>query len=185
MRRCAPRPGLLLAALLAAPVSLAAQETPVPSWRWSVEEVRRAATAVGAGRSLQPESWPEGARVAVLLSFDVDNETVTLRTGSTSVGDLSQGEYGARVALPRVLDLLDRHRIPASFFIPAMSLELHPEMAKAIARSGRHEIGVHGWIHELNSNLPEEVERDLVARATPGPGRWGTAPPPGTSPRTP
>jgi len=103
--------------------------------------------------------------VAVLLSFDVDNETLALRTGDPSIGALSQGEYGARVALGRVLDLLDKHRVPATFFIPAISLRAHPDMAVAIKKSGRHEFGVHGWIHETNSQLPEDVERDLVTRA--------------------
>jgi peptidoglycan/xylan/chitin deacetylase (PgdA/CDA1 family) len=121
--------------------------------------------AVRAGRSLQPKQWPNGARVAVLLSFDADNETVSLRFAEPTIGALSQGEYGARVALDRVVKLLDRNQIPASFFIPAVSLMLHPEMAETIKRSGRHEFGVHGWIHEMNTALPGDVERDLVKRA--------------------
>jgi peptidoglycan/xylan/chitin deacetylase (PgdA/CDA1 family) len=121
--------------------------------------------AVRAGRSLQPKQWPGGARVAVLLSFDADNETVSLRFGEPSIGALSQGEYGARVALDRVVQLIDRHQVPASFFIPAVSLMLHPEMATTIKRSGHHEFGVHGWIHEMNTQLPRDVERDLVKRA--------------------
>jgi peptidoglycan/xylan/chitin deacetylase (PgdA/CDA1 family) len=138
-----------------------------PAWEWTNDTVQRVVNAVRAGRSLQPKQWPDGARVAVLLSFDVDNETLSLRTGEPSIGPLSQGEYGARVALKRVLDLLDRHRIPASFFIPAVSLMLHPEMADQIkaAGGGRHEFGVHGWIHETNTLVPGEVERDLVKRA--------------------
>ena len=136
-----------------------------PAWEWSNDTIQRVVNAVRAGRSLQPKQWPAGARVAVLLSFDVDNETLSLRTGDPTVGALSQGEYGARVALPRVLALLDRHQIPASFFIPAVSLQLHPEMADVIKQSGRHEFGVHGWIHETNTLLPGAVERDLVKRA--------------------
>jgi peptidoglycan/xylan/chitin deacetylase (PgdA/CDA1 family) len=121
--------------------------------------------AVRAGRSLQPESWPGGARVAVLLSFDVDNETIPLRFGEPTIGALSQGQYGARVGLGRVVDLVDRHRIPATFFIPAVSLMLSSGMTDVIKRSGRHEFGVHGWIHEMNATLPAEVERELVQRA--------------------
>lgn len=167
-------PRLLAPALvLLAALPLAAQ-TPAaprnrPAWEWSNDTIQRVVNAVRAGRSLQPKQWPDGNRVAVLLSFDVDNETVSLRTGEPTVGALSQGEYGARVALPRVLALLDRHSIPASFFIPAVSLMLHPEMADAIKRGsggrGRHEFGVHGWIHETNTLLQADVERDLVRRA--------------------
>ena len=79
---------------------------------------------------------------------------------------MSQGEYGARVGLQRVVDLIDRHAIPASFFIPAVSLILKPDMVDVIQQSGRHEFGVHGWIHELNTELDAETERDLVGRAT-------------------
>jgi peptidoglycan/xylan/chitin deacetylase (PgdA/CDA1 family) len=153
---------LFTLSLIAAPL---AAQTPRPAWQWSSDTIQRVVNAVRAGRSLQPKQWPEGARVAVLLSFDVDNETVSLRTAEPTIGALSQGEYGARVALPRVLDLLDRYRIPASFFIPAVSLQLHPEMAALIKQSGRHEFGVHGWIHEFNTQLPADVERDLVRRA--------------------
>jgi len=121
--------------------------------------------AVRAGRDLTPAEWPGGARVAVALSFDVDNETVWLRNGDTSVGGLSQGEYGSRRALGRVVDLLDEHEIPASFFIPAMSLTLAPEMAQVIGASGRHEFAVHGWIHERNNQLDAETERRLLEQS--------------------
>ncbi len=136
-----------------------------PGWEWSTDRVLETVNRVRAGRSLQPESWPNGARVAALLSFDVDNETISLRYGEPTVGALSQGEYGARVGLGRVVDLLDRHEIPASFFFPAISLMLHPQMADVIARSGRHEFAVHGWIHEQNSSLAADEERELLVRA--------------------
>src|SRR6185436_19545364 len=78
---------------------------------------------------------------------------------------LSQTQYGARVGLQRVVDLLDAHKIPATFFIPSVSLDLTPSMAGVIKKSGRHEIGVHGWIHEMNSTLPDSVERRLLVKA--------------------
>ena len=134
-------------------------------WQWSMDSVRRVVGAVRAGKSLKPTSWPGGARVAVLLSFDVDNETIPLRFGEPTIGTLSQGQYGARVGLKRILALLDQRQIPATFFVPAVSLMLSPEMAEWINASGRHEFGVHGWIHELNTQLPAEVERELVQRA--------------------
>ncbi len=141
------------------------EAAPVPGWQWSEAQILETVNQVRAGRSLQPEAWPGGARVAVLLSFDVDNETISLRFGEPTIGALSQGEYGARVGLGRVVDLLDRYEIPASFFIPAVSLQLHPEMAEVIKRSGRHEFGVHGWIHERNAEMPAEAEREMVRRA--------------------
>ena len=114
-------------------------------WNWSEEYVRSVVNQVRAGRDLNPSSWPGGARVAVLLSFDVDNETVQgLRTGDISIGPLSQGQYGSRVALPRVVRLLDSENVPGSFFFPAWSLKLAPEQAALIQESGMHEIAVYG-----------------------------------------
>ncbi len=137
----------------------------VPPWQWSEERVFSEVNKVRAGRDLNPESWPDGGRVAVLLSFDVDNETVWLRDGDTSVGGLSQGQHGARRGLPRILALLDEYEIPASFFGPAMSFTLSPEMIPAIQASGRHEIGVHGWIHERNNQLPRDEEERLLRQS--------------------
>ena len=136
-----------------------------PSWAWSEQRIADAVNKVRAGRDLTPDSWPGGARVAVLLSFDVDNETIWLRNGDTSIGGLSQGQYGARVGLGRILRLLDEHDIGASFFGPAISFSLAPEMIEAIQASGRHEIGVHGWIHERNALLPRADEERLLRMA--------------------
>ncbi len=137
---------------------------PDASWRWPEERWRRAVNKVRAGRSLTPAMWPDGTRVAVALSFDVDQETVALRDGKTSPALLAQGEYGSRAGLPRILKLLERYAIPASFYIPAVSALLHPDDVRRIAREG-HEVGLHGWIHERNSNLAEADERQLTQRA--------------------
>jgi len=136
-----------------------------PSWEWSEERIENAVNKVRAGRNLNPDSWPGGAKVAVLLSFDVDNETIWLRNGDTNVGGLSQGQYGGRVGLGRILKLLDEQDISASFFGPAISFSLAPEMITAIQAAGRHEIGVHGWIHERNAELPRADEERLLRMA--------------------
>lgn len=47
-----------------------------PPWDLSAEQIRAGVERVRAGRDLTPAGWPGGARVAVLLSFDVDNETI-------------------------------------------------------------------------------------------------------------
>ena len=155
----------LLAVCTAVALPVAAQE---PAYRLSLEQVKAITGRVSAGRVLQT-TLPSNARVAVLLSFDVDNQTPTLGGAqdprATSIGTLSRGEYGARVGLQRVLDLLDRNSIPASFFIPAVSLELNPEMVAAIKKSNRHEFAVHGWIHEQNPTLPADIERELIVKA--------------------
>jgi peptidoglycan/xylan/chitin deacetylase (PgdA/CDA1 family) len=113
------------------------------------EQIKKAVGAVRAGRKLTPKAWPNNSRVAIAISFDIDNELLS-RTNPLPV-PLSEGEYGATTALPRILAMLDRQQVPATFYIPAMSAMLHPDMIPSIQKSGRHEIGVHGWIHE---NLP-------------------------------
>jgi peptidoglycan/xylan/chitin deacetylase (PgdA/CDA1 family) len=155
---------LTLLAVLAMAVSAHAQDDR-PSTEWTDAEIEAAVNKVRAGRDLNPDHWPGGTRVAVLLSFDVDNETIWLRNNDTNVGGLSQGEYGSRVALGRVLALLDEHGIAASFFGPAVSFSLAPQMIDAIKASGRHEIGIHGWIHERNATLPREEEERLLRKA--------------------
>jgi peptidoglycan/xylan/chitin deacetylase (PgdA/CDA1 family) len=165
MRKLASAVSVLgVAASLASP-ALAQSPSPRPPWTLSENEVREVVGRVRAGRDLSPKSWPGDARVAVGLSFDFDNETITLRDGGTSVSQLSQGEYGARSGLPRLLKLLARHNVKASFFVPAMSAILHESSLKDIMEAG-HEVGLHGWIHERNSQLDEKTERDLMQRAS-------------------
>jgi peptidoglycan/xylan/chitin deacetylase (PgdA/CDA1 family) len=136
----------------------------VQPWQWDEATWRGHVNRVRAGRSLKPASWPGGARVAVALSFDPDHETIPLRDAETQPGRLSQGEYGARVGAPRILALLARHNIPASFFMPAVSAMLHPDEARRYTQDG-HELGIHGWIHERNMQLQPADERELALRA--------------------
>lgn len=137
---------------------------PLEPWQWPEETWRQHVGRARAGRSLAPKSWPGGARCAVALSFDADHETIPLRDNDPSPMRISQGQYGARQATPRIRRLLERELIPASFFYPAVSALLHPDEVRAVAGDG-HEIGIHSWIHEANTTLPREAERDLTFRA--------------------
>ena len=139
--------------------------TQMEPWQWPEAEWRRRVDQVRAGRSLKPDAWPGGRRCAVALSFDSDHETNELRDGGKSIGRMSWGEYGSRVGVPRILALLERSGIAATFFVPAVSALLHPEEQRAVLAAG-HEIGLHGWIHEVNSMLPAASERDLHFRAS-------------------
>jgi peptidoglycan/xylan/chitin deacetylase (PgdA/CDA1 family) len=68
--------------------------------------------------------------------------------------------------MPRVLRLHETHQVPASFFIPVVSAQLHPEQIDGILASPlKHEIGVHGWVHEVLSSLSGNEERELTKRA--------------------
>src|SRR5260221_14371575 len=105
-------------------------------WQWRADRWRGIVEKVRAGRSLKPKSWPGGAQVAVALSFDSDHESGELREGVSSPGRLSQGQYGNRVGVPRILYLLDRHAVPASFYVPAVIPLLDPRPQPRVARAG-------------------------------------------------
>jgi peptidoglycan-N-acetylglucosamine deacetylase len=141
-------------------------QDPPPVWKWDTAKIEAAVNHVRAGRDLTPKKWPGGARVAVALSFDMDAETGFLRSGQMSAQPLSRGEYGPRVAVPRLLQLFSRQNIPVTFFIPAISGQLHPDTVDSIIKaSQKHEIGVHGWVHERLADLTPQEERDLTRRA--------------------
>jgi peptidoglycan/xylan/chitin deacetylase (PgdA/CDA1 family) len=133
-------------------------------WQWTDEQWRRIVERVRAGRPLKPKGWPGGARCAVALSFDSDHETNELRDGGQSIGRLSQGQYGARQGIPRILQILERAGVNASFFVPAVTALLYPQEQRRVIAEG-HEIGIHGWIHERNSDLPADAERELQMRS--------------------
>jgi peptidoglycan/xylan/chitin deacetylase (PgdA/CDA1 family) len=135
--------------------SLAPWQYPEARWRAIVNRVR-------AGRPLRPKSWQGGARCAVALSFDSDHETNELREGGESIGRLSQGQYGNRQGVPRILSILKDVR--ATFFVPAVTALLYPDEQRRVVAEG-HEVGIHGWIHERNSELPLEAERELQMRS--------------------
>jgi peptidoglycan/xylan/chitin deacetylase (PgdA/CDA1 family) len=136
----------------------------IPPWQWTEPDWRAAVGQVRAGRALRPAQWLGGARAAVALSFDCDHETFEMGSGGQAIGRLAWGEFGRRVGVPRILDCLNRHDVPASFFMPAVVALIDPDEPKRIRDQG-HEICMHGWIHENNSLLGYDDERDLMLRA--------------------
>lgn len=156
------RKSLICLALVVVAVTVSGQQPPSipqPGTTLSLDTLRGQMFHVSAGRRLKPRSWPGNGRIAVALSFDVDNASATLARGILNYEVISRGEYGAVDGLPRILRLLEKYKVPASFFIPAVSAALHPNMIKDIQASPlQHEIGVHGWIHELLPAVNNEAE---------------------------
>src|ERR1700731_3895395 len=87
------------------------RQVPQPGTRWTDDQLRQAVAPARVGRKLTPKSWPGKARVAVCLSFDVDNESYLLAGGETSPTTLSAADFGAETGLPRILQLLDRYQV--------------------------------------------------------------------------
>jgi peptidoglycan/xylan/chitin deacetylase (PgdA/CDA1 family) len=153
---------LLLLGILAgcgAPPHAAGTVTPI-TVDSTEDQIRQAVGTARVGKILTPKVWPNGARVAVCLSFDVDNEL--LQRANPLPVPLSVGEYGATTSIPRILALLDRHQVPATFFIPAMGAMLHPEIVPSILSRHRHEIGVHGWIHEFWPGIGDAAKEERL-----------------------
>jgi len=106
--------------------------------------------------------WPNGARLAVSVVVNFE-EGAELQAGDGDPGSERIGEvisvvepgrrdrgqeqifaYGMRAGLWRMLDALERHRTPATFFCCGQAVARAPELAAEITRRG-HEAAFHGW----------------------------------------
>jgi len=120
--------------------------------------------------------WQSRARCTVALTFDFDAESVWL--GSFKVDTpsaLSRGAYGANEGVPRILRLLDRYSLPATFFVPGDTADRHPDRVKEIIAAG-HEIGHHGYLHEPPHLLEPDEERSILERGMEALARHGVRP---------
>lgn len=111
-------------------------------------------------------SWPDGKRIAVMLAFDLDAETMWTTRGDGNhdhITNLSRGAYGPKQGVPRILDMLDVYGVKATFFIPGVIAEHYPLVVKEISRRG-HEIGFHGYLHEESTATSYEEEDATMTR---------------------
>lgn len=99
----------------------------------------------------------------VCLTFDVDGPSLWMMRKMTTPTPVSRGEYTV-VGTQRVLRLLARRGIPATFFVPGHTIETYPDVCRAIVDAG-HEVGLHGYAHELNPTLSPERERWVMGRS--------------------
>jgi len=99
----------------------------------------------------------------VCLSFDFDQMSGWLFRGNTTPTPLSRGEFGARVGVGRVLDLLKEHGIVATFFTPGHTCDTFPQQCRRIAEAG-HEFGHHGYCHEVPATLSRKEEEEILQK---------------------
>src|SRR3954452_2648941 len=114
----------------------------------------------------------------VVLSFDVDAETVILVEGRRYAENptmMSHQAYGPRVGVPRILDLLAEYDVPATFFVPGYTADRYPETVERILEAD-HEIGHHSYTHHSPLNQSEDEERRDFERALEALGRHGVKP---------
>ena len=149
-------------------VITASQQAPdnQPGRKWTEAQLRENSSRVRAGRSLTPKSWPNGARVAVAFTFNANNSANQLARGDTAVVAMTGGEFGAAQGLARVLELLDRHGVPATFYVSGVADLVDPQMVPEIAKRKQHEIGLLGWSDENVASLDNaDEESRLLTRA--------------------
>jgi peptidoglycan/xylan/chitin deacetylase (PgdA/CDA1 family) len=114
--------------------------------------------------TVQPASATTSGELVVALTFDFDAESPWL--GDTKPGSpsaISRGTYGATEGVPRILALLDRLGLPATFYIPGDTADRHPDVSRTIVDAG-HEIGHHGYQHEAPYGLSLDQERAVLER---------------------
>ncbi|MEM8948594.1 MAG: polysaccharide deacetylase [Pseudomonadota bacterium] len=115
-----------------------------------------------------PVTWPNGARCAAAITFDMDADSLLHiehpKTSLSKISAMSMLRYGPEVGVPRILEGYRKYGLKQTFFIPAWCIEQYPKTVEAIVEGG-HEIGFHGYIHEAPNSLSREDERYWLERS--------------------
>src|SRR5262245_7868503 len=157
---------IVTAFLVAALPTLAAQQPPAPlantpAYRLTEDQIR-SVVGVRVGRKLT-KAWPNNAKVAVTLAFEMDAEGSPLAPADVLPVQLSAKEFGVIKGLPRVLEVLDRHKVPATFYFSAVNASLHPDLVALVAKRVGVDLALNGWMHENLSDLNDEAaEKKLL-----------------------
>jgi peptidoglycan/xylan/chitin deacetylase (PgdA/CDA1 family) len=110
--------------------------------------------------------WPDEARAACAITFDVDAESAILAIDprfADRASTMSHQAYGPRVGVPRLLGVLERAGVLATFFVPGFTARRYPDTVRAIVAGG-HEVGWHNDLHEAPHSLSEAEERSIIER---------------------
>ena len=111
-------------------------------------------------------TWPDGKTAAASFCFDLDAESAVLSVAphaASRMSVMSHQSYGPLTGVPRLLRLLEKHGVKATFFVPGYSAHRYPDTVRAIASEG-HEIAHHGYLHEPLGEADEASEIDYLER---------------------
>ena len=112
--------------------------------------------------------WPQGYTSAAMISVNLDAEfygRIFYPGIDVSEGDIQRlGWTGMEYGLPHLLDCFREHGVKGTFFIPGRVAELYPDAVRAIADAG-HELGCHGYEHEILAHFTPEEQLELLKKA--------------------
>jgi peptidoglycan-N-acetylglucosamine deacetylase len=117
-------------------------------------------------RPADPVTWPAGYRAAATLGFDMDAEAVVLTLQPSSASRLSvmsHQAYGPLTGMPRILAMLERRNVRATFFCPGFTVERYPDLLRRVRDAG-HEIAHHGYLHESVAGMTPQQEAAMLDR---------------------
>ncbi|MEU7382795.1 MULTISPECIES: polysaccharide deacetylase [unclassified Streptomyces] len=122
--------------------------------------------------------WPDGVRAAAAFTFDVDAESCVLAhdpSASSRMSLMTHQAYGPRTGVPRLLRVLRRQDVKATFFVPGFTADTYPDMVRSIVDEG-HEVAHHGYLHEPMQGIDAAREAEYLDRGLEALDRLGIRP---------
>jgi peptidoglycan/xylan/chitin deacetylase (PgdA/CDA1 family) len=117
---------------------------------------------------MQTYQWPNGIRLAVCLSFDVDAESPHIwqnpDPAKRSIAEVEQRRFGPRQGVPRILQLLKEFALKATFYVPGWTAEHYPGLVESIVADD-HELGAHGYLHEQLDKITLAEETAILDKS--------------------
>jgi len=128
----------------------------------------------------KPIQWPNNARVAITTCVVMESWPDELGTAKSLQSEFRKGipadakfkrdiasitdrQYGERVGVYRVLNVLREEGIKASFFVNGHTVETFPQVMKQIVAEG-HELCSENWRHEYVFEMTPEEQREDIKR---------------------
>ena len=121
----------------------------------------------------QTPLWPGNKRVAIAINVDLEIwsegrapdysvQSSSLKPGTVSHGGIAWSQYGGKTGVWRVLRMLERHGVPATFSVNAKCAEAYPDAITQIFKSG-FDIAGHGYTQDqLLAYMSPDEERGAI-----------------------
>jgi len=107
-------------------------------------------------------TWPGGARIAVWVVPNIEHYELTAPDGSVDVPQFSRTDYGNRVGVWRIIDLLSRFNIRGTVALNSAVCRHYPAIIDACLSSNWELMG-HGITNSQNLETVEpDEQRELI-----------------------